>query len=129
MKMNLRDGWATRLEAAQSAVAASDADFSWRAQLEARVMRFLLARYSAAPQAPPLGPLAVFEGAALYGQSRALLSQAQQRARLHHIAQVRLECPLVETSALNLRLEAFAYEQSQLKARRRQRYEARRERG
>lgn len=127
--MNLRDGWARRLEAAQRAVAAPDADFGWRAELEARVLRFLLARYGAAPQAPPLGPLAVFEGTALYGRSRALLSQAQQRARLHHIAQVRLECPLGETSALDLRLEAFAYEQSRLKARRHQRHEAQRERG
>lgn len=44
----LRVSWAARLAAAQALVRASDADFSWRAQLEARVLRFLVSRYQTA---------------------------------------------------------------------------------
>jgi hypothetical protein len=67
-------------------------DFDWRAQIEVKVLRFLLSRYPKAT-ALPLAPTEIVEGQTPYGRSRTLLSKTQQRGRLDHIAQSGQDCP------------------------------------
>lgn len=102
-----------------------------------RVTRFLLKRYNHATRAAPLAELPVFQGEAVHGRARALLSQGQQRGRLQRIAQINRESPPDALTLLHFKWQENMEEllwreaqlQAQLQAQRRKRYETRRERG
>lgn len=79
MSFSLRTGWIERLQAAQN-------NFSWQAQIEARVLRFLLSRYKVTGGEAPLVDFPLQEGDEPYGRAHSPLSQRQLRGRLNHIA-------------------------------------------
>lgn len=81
MSLSLRTQWTKRLDAAQF-------DSSWQGQIEARVLRFLLSRYSGSHEEAPLAACPLFQGESPHGRAQLPLSEKQQRARLGHISNV-----------------------------------------
>ncbi|BCM91301.1 hypothetical protein IAD21_03167 [Abditibacteriota bacterium] len=84
MSLSLRERWLKQLEAAQD-------NSSWRAQIDVRILRFLLARYGGASEAAQLADFPLYEGEMVHGRAKALLSPREQEARLNHIARTNLE--------------------------------------
>ncbi|RYX82530.1 hypothetical protein EON83_19060 [bacterium] len=81
MSHTLQVRWQKQLETAQS-------DPSWQAQIEVRVLRFLLARYEGKGEEMPLAPFPFYRGQSPYGRAHLPLSQQQMGERLRHIAEV-----------------------------------------
>lgn len=84
MNLPLRVRWQKQLDAAQTSS-------SWGARVEARVLRFLLARYAGSSEEAPLPKFPLYEGEAAPGRARMLLSPRDQNKRLSHIEQGNLE--------------------------------------
>lgn len=86
MILSLRARWLERLGAAQS-------DSSWQSQVEARVLRFLLARYQGEETIAPLAPFPLQEGESPSGRAHLPLTARQIGERLKHIAKINAERP------------------------------------
>lgn len=123
MSLSLRTRWLERLEKVQN-------DSSWQAQAEARVLRFVLARYQGEGSIAPLSPFPLQEGQSPYGRTHLPLSQRQMAERLKHIAKIDVQRP--QESASFLDWDAIAYrdfKRHQYQENRRERFRTRHERG
>ncbi len=118
MSLSLHDQWIQRLAVAQAAS-------SWQSRIEARVLRFLLARYAGSDEATPLTKISVYEGELPYGRAHVPLSARQLKGRLTHIAHIADERPVETLSTFEVAWEKRNYEA----AKRRRRYNMRHERG
>jgi len=80
----LRGNWQRRLDAAQL-------DPAWSAQIEARVLRFLLSRYEGASQESPVPIQPFYRGEEPHGRAKVPLSPRAQRGRLEDVARGNIE--------------------------------------
>ncbi|BCM91300.1 hypothetical protein IAD21_03166 [Abditibacteriota bacterium] len=121
MSLLLRERWLKQLEAAQT-------DPSWQGQVEARVLRFLLARYEGKGEDALLAPFPLYEGQSPYGRTHLPLTGRQIGERLRHIAKIDAERPHESSSFW----DAIAYrdvERHKREEARRERFRTRKERG
>lgn len=81
MSVSLQVRWVKQLDAARL-------DPSWKARIEAKVLRFLLARYNGEEEATQLAPFPFYENQSVQGRTRLLLSPRDQHSRLKHIASI-----------------------------------------
>lgn len=86
MSFSLRTLWVERLKKAQT-------ESSWQAQTEARVLRFLLARYQGGAAATPLAPFPLQEGESPRGRTHLPLTGRQIGEILQHIAKINAKRP------------------------------------
>ena len=87
MSVARRTQWTQQLEAAEF-------DPSWKAEVEKRVLRFLLSRYGGSREAQELGEFPFFEAPSPVGRARVSPTHYQLKWRLEHIARVVRECQM-----------------------------------
>ncbi|MBW3637578.1 MAG: hypothetical protein KY445_14110 [Armatimonadetes bacterium] len=108
--------WQRRLELAQS-------NPSWRAQLEARVLRFLLRRYVEVSEMTPVPDRPLWRGPLPHGRAKMVLSPEQQRQRLQHLAAEGSEAQAEPITVSGRKIEEAAW--SELERRRKQQEQCR----
>lgn len=107
--------WQRRLDLAQRSS-------SWRAQLEARVLRFLLRRYGEPSAMTPVPDRPLWRGPLPHGRAKMVLPPEQQRQRLQHLAVVGSEAQVEPITASGRKIEEAAWREMERRRKQQERH-------